>query len=64
MQEEVYLSERRAAQAVGISRTTLRKYRALGHIKPVIIGYAVLYPLAEVKAWKARYAAGRAAFKG
>jgi predicted site-specific integrase-resolvase len=64
MKEEVYLSERRTAQAVGISRTTLRRYRASGQIKPVVIGYAVLYPLVEVEAFQARFERKRAAVKG
>jgi hypothetical protein len=52
---EQYLSERKAATALGISRVALRKYRKQGLIKPLVIGYAVLYSKPELEAWQAKY---------
>ncbi|HEX8196394.1 MAG TPA: helix-turn-helix domain-containing protein [Pyrinomonadaceae bacterium] len=41
--KESLMSERQAAKALGISRTTLRKYHAKGFFNPVRKGNRVLY---------------------
>jgi predicted site-specific integrase-resolvase len=50
-----YLSERKAAAMLGISRVALRKYRKQGLIKPLVIGYAVLYSQSALNEWQAKY---------
>lgn len=53
--KEHHYSERKAAIALGISRESLRKYRAMGLIKPLVIAHAVLYPQSTLNEWSARY---------
>ena len=64
MDETMYLSERRAATKVGVSRTTLRRHRALGNVVPLTFGGAVLYPLAALENWHERFTSGRLQKKG
>jgi hypothetical protein len=52
---EKFLSERKTAIRLGISRMSLRKYRRAGIIKPLAIEYAVLYPFSEIESFMARY---------
>ena len=56
---EGYLSERRAAAKVGVSRTTLRRHRNAGKIHPLILGFVVLYPSNALEEWKARHVTRR-----
>lgn len=60
MAEESYFSERRAAVRLGIARSTLRRYRAAGLVKPLCLGGAVLYGESELERFKAlRYISTR-----
>ena len=59
MDETMYLSERKAAAKVGVSRTTLRRHRAVGNITPLTFGGAVLYQLADLENWYDRFTSGR-----
>lgn len=52
---EQFLSERKTAMRLGISRTALRKYRRTGIINPLAIEYAVLYPSSEIESFMAHY---------
>lgn len=54
MPEEFY-SERRAAVKAGVSRTTLRRHREAGLIRPLVLEHTVLYSRTELEAWKARH---------
>jgi hypothetical protein len=48
-----FFAERRAARLLGIARTSLRRHRAAGNIKPLCIGGAVLYAESELERFKA-----------
>lgn len=48
-----FFAERPAARRLGITRTTLRRHRAAGHVSPLCIGGAVLYSEGELRRFKA-----------
>jgi DNA-binding transcriptional MerR regulator len=52
--ENLY-SEREAAELIGISRPTIRKYRKLGYLNPVETRHAVLYSLEELRNFKTAF---------
>jgi len=58
MAEEFY-SERRAAVRLGVARTTLRRHRAAGQIRPLCLGGAVLYGESELERFEARHLSSR-----
>lgn len=47
-----YYSERRAALKVGVNRLTLRRARAAGRIRPLVLAHTVLYSAVELDRWK------------
>lgn len=47
-----FCSEREAAEKIGISRPTLRKYRSLGLLNPIPTRHTVLYSLDELEEFK------------
>jgi predicted site-specific integrase-resolvase len=49
---ELFFSERRAAVRLGIARSTLRRYREAGHVRPLCLGGAVLYGELELERFK------------
>ena len=48
---EVY-SERRAAIKAGVNRLTLRRARAAGRIRPLVLPHTILYSAVELDRWK------------
>lgn len=47
-----FCSEREAAEKIGISRPTIRKYKNLGLLNPVRIRHTLIYSLDELEKFK------------
>ncbi len=61
MSDEFY-SERRAAVKVGLSHTTLQRFRKEGRVQALFLNHCVLYSAAElgrIKAMRTRTRSGR-----
>lgn len=50
-----FLSERRAAAFLKISKTTLRRYRNAGLFQPIPKGNKLLYPVFELQEFQDKY---------
>jgi DNA-binding transcriptional MerR regulator len=49
---EKFYSEREAAEKIGISRPTIRKYKNLGLLNPLRIRHTLIYSLDELERFK------------
>ena len=47
-----FCSEREAAEKIGISRPTIRKYKNLGLLNPVRIKHTLIYSLDELERFR------------
>lgn len=54
-----FCSEREAAEKIGISRPTIRKYKDLGLLNPVRIRHTLIYSMDELEKFKVWFTSER-----